>query len=236
MGPVKGKRILGVDPGFTNGCKLALISECATVLDSGVIYPHTRSNQNHIYAEQVSKMMRKHSCDLIALGNGTACRETELWLTNLIKEGILDSQTVQYSIVTEQGVSIYSCSDVAKKEFPNFEVNIISAISIARRLNDPLNEFVKVEPKHLGVGMYQHDLNEKVLSETLDEVVMECVSFVGVDINTASKDILSRVAGLTNLRAEKILSYRQENGPFLERKDLLKVKSIGEKIFSQCAG
>lgn len=154
----------------------------------------------------------------------------------MIRDGILDSRTVQYSIVTEQGVSIYSCSDVAKKEFPNFEVNIISAISIARRLNDPLNEFVKVEPKHLGVGMYQHDLNEKTLSETLDEVVMECVSFVGVDINTASKDILSRVAGLTNLRAEKILSYRQENGPFLERKDLLKVKSIGEKIFSQCAG
>lgn len=115
-------------------------------------------------------------------------------------------------------------------------MNIISAISIARRLNDPLNEFVKVEPKHLGVGMYQHDLNEKVLSETLDEVVMECVSFVGVDINTASKDILSHVAGLTNLRAEKILSYREENGPFRNRKDLLKVKSIGEKIFSQCAG
>lgn len=176
------------------------------------------------------------SCDLIALGNGTACRETELWLTNLIKDGVLDSRTVQYSIVTEQGVSIYSCSDGAKKEFPNYEVNIISAISIARRLNDPLNEFVKVEPKHLGVGMYQHDLNEKVLGETLDEVVMECVSFVGVDINTASKDILSHVAGLTNLRAEKILSYREENGPFRNRKDLLKVKSIGEKIFSQCAG
>lgn len=202
--------------------------------------------------------MYTFSCGLIALGNGTACRETEHWIGELFVLGILDRQRVRYSIVSEQGASIYSCGDIAKKEFPNMDVNLISAgefhfvslfylfvqffflqiytVSIARRLNDPLGEFVKVEPRHLGVGMYQHDVNEKLLTESLNEVVMECVSFVGVDINTASVALLRHVAGLTATRAENIVKHRTDNGPFRSRTELQKVKQIGAKTFVQCAG
>uniref|UniRef100_A0A1A9WRX1 YqgF/RNase H-like domain-containing protein n=1 Tax=Glossina brevipalpis TaxID=37001 RepID=A0A1A9WRX1_9MUSC len=211
MSPLKGERILGIDPGFTNGCKYALISETADVLETGVLYPHP-------------------------LGNGTACRETEFWLSKLFETGILDAEQVRYSIVSEQGASIYSCSDIAKKEFPKMDMNEISAVSIARRLNDPLSEYVKIEPRHIGVGMYQHDISEKFLNETLSEVVSECVSYVGVDINTASLSILKHIAGLTEKKAEKIIEHRLENGPFRTRKDLLSVKSIGEKTFIQCSG
>ncbi|KAL1380851.1 hypothetical protein pipiens_001064, partial [Culex pipiens pipiens] len=175
-------------------------------------------------------------CGLIALGNGTACRETESMLSYMMDEGILDKRQVRYCVVPEQGASIYSCSEVAKKEFPKMDVNLISAVSIARRLQDPLCEYVKIEPRHLGVGMYQHDINDKVLSETLDEVVTECVSFVGVDINTASVSLLSRVAGLTAKRAEHIVSHRTKHGPFRSREQLLKVKFVGDKTFTQCAG
>uniref|UniRef100_A0A0K8UTZ2 S1 RNA-binding domain-containing protein 1 n=1 Tax=Bactrocera latifrons TaxID=174628 RepID=A0A0K8UTZ2_BACLA len=234
--PLKGERILGIDPGFTNGCKMALISETADVLETGVMYPHARSSNAEEVGEQLAKLLARHNCKIIALGNGTACRETEFWLSNLFDVGILDKNNVRYSIVSEQGASIYSCSDVARQEFPNMDMNEISAVSIARRLNDPLSEYVKIEPRHIGVGMYQHDVPEKTLNEALNEVVSECVSFVGVDINTASLSVLKHVAGLSEKKAQKIIEHRSSNGPFQTRKDLLKVKSIGEKTFVQCAG
>lgn len=235
--PVKGKKILGVDPGFSNGCKMALLSECGDVLDTFTLYPHTKgASQADTLGKMLASEMKKHNCTLIALGNGTACRETEKWLTDLMESRILDKNHVKYSIVSEQGASIYSCSDVAKKEFPKMDVNIISAVSIARRLNDPLSELVKVDPKSLGVGMYQHDINAKSLSETLDEVVIECVSFVGVDINSASVELLKHVAGLTEKRAEHVVAYRSKNGPFKSREDINKVTLIGPKTFIQCAG
>ncbi|KAL5284637.1 SRBD1 family protein [Megaselia abdita] len=234
--PLKGERILGIDPGFTNGCKMALISETADVLDTGVIYPHTKKGNRQHYAEVLCDILFKHHCHIIAIGNGTACRETEFWLSSLFEEGTLDSNFIKYSIVSEQGASIYSCSEVAKKEFPNMDLNLISAVSIARRLNDPLSEYVKIEPKHIGVGMYQHDVNEKMLTESLNEVISECVSFVGVDINTASLSVLKHLSGLSEKKAEKIIQHRNDKGLFKTRDDLLKVKSIGEKTFVQCAG
>lgn len=234
--PVKGEKILSIDPGFTNGCKLALISENSEVLETGVIYPHTHSSKSRDAGSYIGNIMRKNNCSLIAIGNGTACRETEVFVTDLMNQNILDKSQVRYVIVSEQGASIYSCGDIAKKEFPKMDVNIISAISIARRLQDPLCELVKIEPKSIGVGMYQHDLNDKVLSKTLDEVVVECVSFVGIDINTASLSLLSRVAGMTEKRAEAIIKHRLENGPFTSRDELKKVKGIGPKTFVQCAG
>ncbi|XP_055905833.1 S1 RNA-binding domain-containing protein 1 isoform X2 [Eupeodes corollae] len=236
MSPLKGERILGVDPGFTNGCKLALISETADVLETGVVYPHSKRSDPDQCGVTLAKMLIRNRCKIIALGNGTACRETEFWLTKLFEKGILDPEYVRYSIVSEQGASIYSCSEVAKKEFPDLDMNVISAVSIARRLNDPLSEYVKIEPRHIGVGMYQHDINEKILSESLNEVVSECVSYVGVDINTASLSVLKHIAGLTEKRAEKIIQHRLDNGPFRTRKDLLQVKTVGEKTFVQCAG
>uniref|UniRef100_A0A1I8NSA0 S1 motif domain-containing protein n=1 Tax=Stomoxys calcitrans TaxID=35570 RepID=A0A1I8NSA0_STOCA len=236
MSPLKGEKILGIDPGFANGCKYALISETADVLETGVLYPHRRNSDPEEWGEKLAKILKRHKCHLIALGNGTACRETEFWLSKLFELGILDAQQVRYSIVSEQGASIYSCSEVAKKEFPNMDMNEISAVSIARRLNDPLSEYVKIEPRHIGVGMYQHDINEKHLTESLIEVVSECVSYVGVDINTASITVLKHIAGLSEKKAEKILQYRADNGPFRTRKDLLQVKTIGEKTFVQCAG
>ncbi|KAL9889578.1 uncharacterized protein YdcI isoform 1-T2 [Glossina fuscipes fuscipes] len=236
MSPLKGERILGIDPGFTNGCKYALISETADVLETGVLYPHRRNTDPEEIGEQLAKILLRHKCKLIALGNGTACRETEFWLSKLFEIGILDDKEVRYSIVSEQGASIYSCSDIARKEFPRMDTNHISAVSIARRLNDPLSEYVKIEPRHIGVGMYQHDIGEKLLNETLSEVVSECVSYVGVDINTASLSVLKHIAGLTEKKADKIIEHRLENGPFRTRKDLLSVKSIGEKTFVQCAG
>ncbi|XP_046803831.1 uncharacterized protein YdcI [Lucilia cuprina] len=236
MSPLKGERILGIDPGFTNGCKYAAISETADVLETGVLYPHKRNTDPEKWGEDLAKILLRHKINIIALGNGTACRETEFWLSKLFELGILDSTNVRYSIVSEQGASIYSCSDVAKKEFPNMDMNEISAVSIARRLNDPLSEYVKIEPRHIGVGMYQHDINEKQLTESLNEVVSECVSYVGVDINSASITVLKHIAGLTEKKAEKIIQHRLENGLFRTRKDLLQVKSIGEKTFVQCAG
>lgn len=190
MHPIKGNKILGIDPGFRNGCKMALISEQNDVLATETIYPHTNTNMLAKYERQVADLLRKHGCELMAIGNGTACRETEIWLANMIARGQFHSKAVRYCVVNENGASIYSCSDVAKREFPDMDINLVSAVSIARRLSDPLAELVKIEPKHMGVGMYQHDINEKYLMETLDEVVMECVSFVGVDINTASNSIL----------------------------------------------
>lgn len=231
--PVKGRKILGIDPGFTSGCKLAMISETGQLLETNhVIYTHDKSKLEKS-EKLVSSLLEKYDCTLIALGNATACRETEIFISNLIEKR---HQTVEYCIVSEQGASIYSCSDIAKKEFPKLDVSFIGAISIARRLLDPLCELVKIDPKHLGVGMYQHDVSEKSLKKSLDEIISECVSFVGVDLNTASLSLLKHIAGLTEKRAEAILKYRESNGLFLQRQELLKVKSIGAKTFTQCAG
>lgn len=234
--PIKGQTILGIDPGFAHGCKIAVISPTGTVLDHEVIYPHS-SNYKKASAEQKLKtILHNNNCSLIALGDATASKPTEEWLTNLINDRYFHPIDVKYTIVSEDGSSIYSCSPEAKKEFPDLDSNIVSAISLARRIQDPLAELVKVEPKHLGVGMYQHDLKKKTLNVALDEVVSECVSFVGVDLNTASQCLLRRIAGLTDKRATEIVKYREKNGPFMARKTLLKVVGIGPKVFEQCAG
>ncbi|XP_012288728.1 uncharacterized protein LOC105704246 [Orussus abietinus] len=235
--PVRGKIVLGVDPGFRHGCKLAAVSEHGTVLECATIYPHSHSSQTRQEAEKILiKLVCKHQCTVLALGNATACRETEVFLTDLIQANSFAPLDVSYVIIDEAGASIYSCGNEAKSEFPNLDPNLISAVSIARRLQDPLAELVKVEPKHLGVGMYQHDLPEKQLVQTLNEVVSEAVSFVGVDINTASLCLLKRVAGLNVGRASKIIEWRNQHGPFTDRKQLTDVKGIGNKSFEQCVG
>lgn len=234
--PVKGKKILGIDPGYKHGCKLALISESGELLETNTIYPHANENLRKIEEGErlLVDMLKKYKCKLIGVGNGTACRETETFLDNVFKKYKL--QDVEYCIVSEQGASIYSCSDVAKKEFPNLDTNVISAASIARRLMDPLSELVKIEPKHLGVGMYQHDVDEKILSFTLDSVISECVSYVGVDINCASVSLLKHIAGLTEKKAVSILEHKQKNGVFTSREELMKVKLIGPKTYTQMIG
>ncbi|KAK0167615.1 hypothetical protein PV327_004989 [Microctonus hyperodae] len=235
--PVRGKVIVGIDPGFTNGCKLAAISEHGDVLETAIIYPHQKSENSRLRAANtLISLVCKHECSVLALGNGTACRETELFLSDLIKSKRFGNRDITYAIVDEAGASIYSCSNEAKSEFPNMDYNLISAVSIARRLQDPLAELVKVEPKSLGVGMYQHDLSEKQLMLKLNQVVTEVVSFVGVDVNTASQCLLRRVAGLSDSRAANIIQWRRENGPFINRDQLRKVKGIGTKTFEQCAG
>ncbi|PNF21294.1 hypothetical protein B7P43_G02121 [Cryptotermes secundus] len=237
--PLRGNTVLGIDPGFRNGCKLGITSHTGSLLATDVIYPPFGRQINpdsDSSACKLKELLVKYNCKLIALGNGTACRETEAYLSDLIKNGWFYPLDVQFTIVSEQGASIYSCSPVAQKEFPDTDPNVISAVSLARRLQDPLGELVKVEPKHLGVGMYQHDVPEKELSCALDEVVVECVSFVGVDVNIASHCLLRRVAGLNSSRAEKIIEWRSNNGPFINRQQLKQVKGIGPKTFEQCAG
>lgn len=231
--PVKGCKILGIDPGFSNGCKMALISELGKVLDTAVIYPH--SGKTALAEATVANLMNKYNCSLIALGNGTACRETEQFLGKLINSGQLPRGT-RYSIINERGASIYSCSDEAIKEFPKLDTNLRSAVYIARCLQDPLCEMVKIDPKHLGVGMYQHDVSQKLLASSLHEVVIECVSFVGVDINTVSHTLLKQVAGIGNSKAEKIIKFRDRNGPFRSRDGVRDVAGIGPKSYIQFIG
>ncbi|XP_067207990.1 S1 RNA-binding domain-containing protein 1 isoform X2 [Linepithema humile] len=236
--PVRGKVVLGIDPGFYHGCKLAVVSEHGNILDTAVIHPHMKNHEKAFQqsAKTLAELVNKHKCTILALGNGTACRETEMFLTKMIESKMFGSLNVRYSIIDECGASIYSCSAEAKSEFPNLDPNLVSAISIARRLQDPMAELVKIEPKHLGVGQYQHDLPEKQLLNALDEVISEAVSYVGVDINTASQCLLRRVAGLTNSRAASIIEWRIKHGPFKNREQLLNVKGIGSKTFEQCAG
>ncbi|XP_015122371.1 uncharacterized protein LOC107044841 [Diachasma alloeum] len=235
--PVRGKVVLGIDPGFAHGCKLAVISQQGDVLETATIHPHRQDGRGRQEAvDKLHSLVRKHQCNVVALGNATACRETEVFLSDIIKSGIFAPLDVTYTIVDEAGASVYSCGAEAKAEFPKLDYNVISAISIARRLQDPLAELVKIEPKHLGVGMYQHDLPEKQLMNKLNEVVMEAASFVGVDVNTASQCLLRRVAGLSETKAANIIEWRRENGPFVNRNQLMKVKGIGAKTFEQCAG
>lgn len=233
--PIVGKVVLGWDPAFRTGCKLAVVDETGKVLDTVVIYPTAPTTPAKIASakETLKKLIKKYNISLISLGNGTASRESEQIIVELLKE---IPEKVQYVIVNEAGASVYSASKLASEEFPKFDVGQRSATSIARRLQDPLAELVKIEPKSIGVGQYQHDMNQKKLGETLSGVVEDCVNKVGVDLNTASAPLLSYISGISGTIAKNIVAYREENGRFTNRKQLLKVAKLGPKAFEQSAG
>lgn len=233
--PIAGQTVLGWDPAFRTGCKLAVVDPTGKVIGTTVIYPTAPTTPKKIQASKdlLKKIIEKYHITLISLGNGTASRESEQFIVELLKE---IPQKVQYVIVSEAGASVYSASKLASEEFPKFDVGQRSAASIARRLQDPLAELVKIDPKSIGVGQYQHDMNQKKLSEALSGVVENCVNKVGVDLNTASAPLLSYVSGITPVIAKNIVAYREENGRFQSRRQLLKVAKLGPKAFEQCAG
>ena len=231
--PIVGRVVLGWDPAFRTGCKLAVVDATGKVLDTMVIYPTAPQNKVTEAKEALKKLIQKYNISLISVGNGTASRESEQVIVELLKE---IPQKVQYVIVNEAGASVYSASKLATEEFPNFDVGQRSAASIARRLQDPLAELVKIDPRSIGVGQYQHDMNQKRLSEALQGVVEDCVNKVGVDVNTASASLLEYVSGITKTIAKNIVAYREENGAFQSRRQLLKVAKLGPKAFEQCAG
>jgi len=231
--PVAGRVVLGWDPAFRTGCKLAVVDETGKVLDTKVIYPTAPQNKVAESKKILKELIKKYNISLISLGNGTASRESEAVIVELIKE--VDTK-LEYIIVNEAGASVYSASKLATEEFPNFDVGQRSAASIARRLEDPLAELVKIDPKSIGVGQYQHDMNQKKLSEALSGVVEDCVNKVGVDLNTASAPLLEYISGISKTVAKNIVVYREENGSFKTRKELLKVSKLGPKAFEQCAG
>ena len=233
--PIAGKVVLGWDPAFRTGCKLAVVDATGKVLDTTVVYPTAPTNEYKIRQakDTVRKLIEKYHVDLLSVGNGTASRESEQVIVELLHE---IPQKVQYVITNEAGASVYSASKLATEEFPNFDVGQRSAASIARRLQDPLSELVKIDPKSIGVGQYQHDMNQKKLGEALTGVVEDCVNRVGVDLNTASASLLEYISGITKVTAKNIVAYREENGEFITRKDLLKVAKLGPKAFEQCAG
>ena len=231
--PIKGKVVLGWDPGFRTGCKIAVVDEFGKVLDTTVVYPTEPKKQVKETKETIKKLIEKYNVNLISLGNGTASRESEVEIVDLLKELKRD---ISYVIVNEAGASVYSASELASKEFPNFDVGQRSATSMARRLQDPLAELVKIDPKSIGVGQYQHDMNQKRLSETLGAVVEDSVNKVGVDLNTASFSLLEYISGINKTLAKNIIEYRETNGAFTSRKELLKVPKLGPKAFEQCAG
>ncbi len=231
--PITGKVVLGWDPAFRTGCKLAVVDETGKVLDTVVIYPTAPQNKVAEAKATLKKLIGQYHISLISVGNGTASRESEMVITELLKE---IPEQVQYIIVNEAGASVYSASKLATEEFPNFDVGQRSAASIARRLQDPLAELVKIDPKSIGVGQYQHDMNQKNLSEALQGVVEDCVNKVGVDLNTASASLLEYISGISKAIAKNIVAYREENGAFTDRKQLLKVAKLGPKAFEQCAG
>lgn len=232
--PVKGKRVLGMDPGIRTGCKIAVVDETGKVLDTGVIFPLPQHKQVDKAAQIMKKLITVHKVEVVAIGNGTASRETEEFFVNLMQQ--MPEADLSYMIVNEAGASVYSASPLAAKEFPQYDVSLRSAISIARRLQDPLAELVKIDPKSIGIGQYQHDLKESALDSTLDGVVEDCVNAVGVDLNTASAPLLRRVAGINSTVAGNIIEYREENGSFSARSQLKKVPKLGPKAFEQCAG
>ncbi len=231
--PIVGQVVLGWDPAFRTGCKLAVVDATGKVLDTTVIYPTEPQNKVEQAKKVVKELIEKYNITLISVGNGTASRESERIIVDMLKE---IKKPVQYVIVNEAGASVYSASKLATEEFPNFDVGQRSAASIARRLQDPLAELVKIDPKSIGVGQYQHDMNQKKLSEALTGVVEGCVNKVGVDVNTASASLLEYVSGITKAIAKNIVAYREENGRFTNRKQLLKVAKLGPKAFEQCAG
>ena len=231
--PIAGKVVLGWDPAFRTGCKLAVVDSTGKVLDTVVIYPTAPQNKVEESKKILKQLIQKYDISLISVGNGTASRESEMVIVDLLKE---IPKPVQYVIVNEAGASVYSASKLATEEFPNFDVGQRSAASIARRLQDPLAELVKIDPKSIGVGQYQHDMNQKKLSETLGGVVEDCVNKVGVDLNTASASLLEYISGISKVIAKNIVAYREENGRFLTRAQLLKVAKLGPKAYEQCAG
>ncbi|MEJ8788021.1 Tex family protein [Dorea sp. ICN-14282] len=233
--PIVGQTVLGWDPAFRTGCKLAVVDPTGKVIGTTVIYPTAPTTPQKIKASKdlLKKIIKKYQITLISLGNGTASRESEMFIVELLKE---IPEKVQYVIVSEAGASVYSASKLATEEFPKFDVGQRSAASIARRLQDPLAELVKIDPKSIGVGQYQHDMNQKKLSEALSGVVEDCVNKVGVDLNTASAPLLSYISGISSAIAKNIVAYREENGRFQSRKDLLKVAKLGPKAYEQCAG
>jgi uncharacterized protein len=235
--PVRGKIIMGIDPGFRTGCKVAVIDPTGKYLEGDTIFPHPPQNQVFESKTVLRKMIEKYNVDIVAVGNGTASRETETLVTEVIGEiKESDGGEVVYIIVNEAGASVYSASKAAKEEFPDLEASLRGNISIARRLLDPLAELVKIDPKHIGVGLYQHDVNQKKLGEALDAVVESAVNLVGVDLNTASASLLQNVSGLNSKTAEKIVAFRDENGRFIDREKLKEVSGIGETAFQQSAG
>ena len=230
--PVKGAVTMGLDPGYRNGCKVAVVDPTGRVLDTAVVYPPLSQRKKEEAQERLLTLIRTHHVRHIAIGNGTASRETEEMTAAMLRQ----APEVSYMIVNEAGASVYSASPLAAEEFPEYDVNLRSAISIARRLQDPLAELVKIEPQAIGVGQYQHDMPQKRLAEALEAVVEDCVNAVGVDVNTASPSLLRQVAGLNGATAKNIVAYREEHGPFSSRKQLLKVPKLGPKAFQQCAG
>jgi uncharacterized protein len=231
--PAGPRATLGLDPGLRTGCKVAVVDATGKVLDTSVIYPHQPQKQYERSLQTIDALIRKHNVDLIAIGNGTASRETDNFAADLIKRGNLKVQKI---VVSEAGASVYSASELAANEFPDMDVSLRGAVSIARRLQDPLAELVKIDPKSIGVGQYQHDVNQSMLAKRLDAIVEDCVNAVGVDLNTASAALLTRVAGLSAVLAQNIVSYRDENGRFDSRTALKKVARLGPKAFEQCAG
>ena len=231
--PISGRVVLGWDPAFRTGCKLAVVDATGKILDTVVIYPTEPQKKIKEAKEILKRLIGKYGITLISLGNGTASRESEMVIVELLKE--LDTK-VEYVIVNEAGASVYSASKLATEEFPEFDVGQRSAASIARRLQDPLAELVKIDPKALGVGQYQHDMNQKRLGEVLNDTVEDCVNRVGVDLNTASASLLEYVSGINKTIAKNIVSYREENGKFKNRRQLLKVPKLGPKAYEQCAG
>ena len=241
VSPIKGKVVLGYDPGYGHGCKLAVVDKTGKVLDTAVIYPFRskgRDNEEDLEKSKtvVLRLVKRHNVDIISIGNGTASRESERFIAERVLRDPLCPKGVKYTIVSEAGASVYSASKLAAEEFPEFDVMQRSAVSIARRLQDPLAELVKIEPKAIGVGQYQHDMKQNRLADTLGGVVEDCVNGVGVDLNTASYSLLSYVSGINATAAKNIVKYREENGEFKTRQQLLKVPKIGDKAFLQCAG
>ncbi|MFZ7120554.1 MAG: Tex family protein [Eubacteriaceae bacterium] len=231
--PVKERVVLGFDPAYRTGCKIAVVDGYGDLLDTKTIYPTPPENKVEESKKIILKLISKHNIDIIAIGNGTASRESENFIGDIIKD---EKLKVEYLVVNEAGASVYSASKLANEEFPEINVSIRGAISIARRLQDPLAELVKIDPKHIGVGQYQHDVNQKELKKALDGVIEDVVNSVGVDINTASMALLKNISGLNKTTAQNIIEYRRENGAFVNRKQIKKVKKIGDKAFEQCAG
>ncbi len=231
--PVKGKVTLGLDPGYRTGCKVAVVDETGKVLDTSVIYPVPPKNKIEESKQIIKALIAKHNVDIISIGNGTASKETEIFVAELLKEV---ERPVVYAVVNEAGASVYSASPLAVEEFPDYDLTLRSAISIARRLQDPLAELIKIDPKSIGVGQYQHDMDKKRLDGVLGGVLEDCVNSVGVDLNTASVSLLKFVAGLNSGIAKNIVAYREENGKFTARNQLLKVSKLGAKAYEQCAG
>lgn len=231
--PIKDKVVLALDPGYKAGCKIAIIDQTGKTLDTTVVYFTINPKKTDIEKEELKNLIGKYHVDIIAVGNGTASRESEIFVVNMLKE---IERKVYYVMVNEAGASVYSASKLGAEEFPDMDVALRSAVSIGRRLQDPLAELVKIDPKSIGVGQYQHDMNQKKLSEELSGVVEDCVNSVGVDLNTASPSLLSYVSGISSAVSKNILKYREENGKFKTRKELLKVPKLGPKAFEQCAG